>query len=131
MAGKRASAFEDDLDLSGFAPKTDTKTDAKAAPRPAEIKAIAKQARFHEREVPLAPPPPTPVPTATLAPLTAERAPRRYRTGRNRQINIKASDETINALYAIADAQGWVLGETLERALGALQRELNEGRAVR
>ena len=30
--------------------------------------------------------------------------------------------------YAIADQQGWLVGETLERALAALQREL-EGRA--
>jgi hypothetical protein len=26
--------------------------------------------------------------------------------------------------YAIADQQGWLVGETLERALAALQREL-------
>ncbi len=32
--------------------------------------------------------------------------------------------------YAIANRQGWLVGETLERALGALQREL-EGRGAR
>ena len=31
------------------------------------------------------------------------------------------------ALYAIADRQGWLVGETLEHALAALQRELARG----
>jgi hypothetical protein len=31
---------------------------------------------------------------------------------------------TVAALYAIADQQGWLVGETLEHALAALQREL-------
>lgn len=108
MSTRRASAFEsDDIDLSGFAPKT---SHDKGAPLDA-IKAIAQQSKFQERDGP-----------ASAGQGT--RPPRRYRTGRNRQINIKASDATIEALYAIADAEGWVLGETLERALAALQREL-------
>lgn len=113
MAPERASAFEDegDIDLSGFTPKTG------ARGVPAErVKAVAQQAKFRERDVP--------PPATTLPAGEGGRPPRRYRTGRNRQINIKASDTTIEALYAIADAQGWVLGETLERALAALEREL-------
>ena len=47
--------------------------------------------------------------------------PRRRRTGRNTQINIKATPETIARLLAISDRNGWVLGETLEHALAALE----------
>ena len=32
--------------------------------------------------------------------------------------------ESVEALYAIADRQGWLLGETLEHALAALLKEL-------
>ena len=30
----------------------------------------------------------------------------------------------IEAFYGIADRQGWILGETFERAVAALEREL-------
>ena len=56
--------------------------------------------------------------------LCPKREPRRHRTGRNVQFNVKASQETVDAFYAISDRNGWVLGETLEHALAALQREV-------
>jgi hypothetical protein len=34
------------------------------------------------------------------------------------------AERCVEALYAIADRQGWLVDETLERALAALQREL-------
>ena len=40
------------------------------------------------------------------------------------QFNARATPETVEAFYAIADQQGWLVGETLERALAALQKEL-------
>lgn len=49
--------------------------------------------------------------------------PRRRRTGRNAQFNLKARPETISAFCAIADQQGWGLGETLEKAVTLLERE--------
>ena len=49
--------------------------------------------------------------------------PRRRRTGRNAQFNLKAKPETIEAFCAIADGQGWGLGETLEHAVALLKRE--------
>ena len=49
---------------------------------------------------------------------------RRRRTGRNMQVNIKATRETIEKLVAISDAQRGPFGETLEYALAALAREL-------
>ena len=42
--------------------------------------------------------------------------PRRRRTGRNAQFNLKARPDTIGAFCAVADRQGWGLGETLEKA---------------
>jgi len=111
MTNRRASVFDDeaDIDLSGFQPKPRAGRGEEA---PAEaIRAVSEQAQFKSRE----PAPPV------------ERKPqRRHRTGRNRQINFKASDETINEFYAVTDAQGWMLAETLERALAALKRELSE-----
>jgi hypothetical protein len=37
---------------------------------------------------------------------------------------MKVSQETVDTFYAISDRNGWVLGETLEHALAALEREL-------
>jgi hypothetical protein len=108
MTKERASIFADDdaLDLSGFAPKT-----APAEPSdvsPDLVRAIAEASRFPSRE----------------AKPTARRPPRIHRTGRTMQFNARTTPQTVEALYAIADQQGWLVGETLEHALAALQREL-------
>ncbi|PJG45167.1 hypothetical protein CAF53_25540 (plasmid) [Sphingobium sp. LB126] len=55
------------------------------------------------------------------------RQPRRHTTGRNRQINIKATEETIMALYSIADDMGLPLGAVLEQALAALAEKQKGG----
>jgi hypothetical protein len=113
MSSSRASIFtDDDIDVSGFAPKAGADL---SAPPPEQVKAVAEAARFRSRE-----------PAATKPPATPKRQPRRYRTGRNVQFNVKASQEIVDAFYAISDREGWVLGETLEHALDALQRELQE-----
>lgn len=52
-----------------------------------------------------------------------KRRGRRYTTGRNRQINIKATSETIERLYKIADDREMPLGKLLELAVIALERE--------
>jgi len=44
-------------------------------------------------------------------------------TGRNRQINIKATEETIDTLYRVADDLGLPLGAVLEQALAALEAQ--------
>jgi hypothetical protein len=80
---------------------------------PAELaRAVAEASRFPSRE---AKPPPM------------RRPPRIHRTGRTMQFNARAKPETVEALYAIADRQGWLVGETLEHALAALQCELAKG----
>jgi hypothetical protein len=52
------------------------------------------------------------------------REARRYRTGRNVQLNLKVRQEAADTFYALADSQHWVLGEAFEHAVEALKREL-------
>jgi hypothetical protein len=110
---KRASIFEGEMevDLSQFQPKTCP--DSKAPPQE-QVRAVAQTANFTSREAPRVP-----------SPAPKKRTARVHRTGRNVQFNLKASQETVDAFYAVTDANpGWVLGYTLERAIAALQREL-------
>ena len=114
----RAKIFADaepaaTLDLSSFAPKI--AADPLATPAD-QVRAIAESANFRSREPVIAQP-------AGEGREGAKRQPRRHRTGRSVQFNVKASQATIDAFYALSEAQGWVLGETLEHALAALQRE--------
>lgn len=113
MPKKRASIFGDvvDLDLKGFAPKN--RVDTKAPSRE-QVQAVAEAANFPSRQA-----------SAQTPKSAKKRAPRIYRTGRNVQFSAKATQETVDAIYTITDANpGWVLGYTLERAVEALQREL-------
>ncbi len=109
MSDGRASLFgqEADLDLSGFKPKASVKAEL--------VRDIAAHAGFRSRE-------PGALPAAEPS-----RAPRRYRTGRNTQLNLKLRREAVEAFYKIADEQGWVLGEAFEHAVSALQKALREG----
>jgi hypothetical protein len=109
----RASIFEsDELDVSGFAPKSGAD---RSAPAAEAVRAVAEAANFRRREAPAA------------GDHTPARVPRRYRTGRNVQFNIKVSEETRDAFYEIADRQGWKLVETMEKAIAALEQSLAEG----
>jgi hypothetical protein len=115
MSKTRASIFEEDeLDLSGFAPKAIP--DIKAPPA-AEVRAVAEAANFRSREAKVTVPKPA-----------AKREPRRYRTGRNVQLSLKTTQSAIDLFYAIADQQGWVLGETFDRAMKSLQQQLKKAR---
>jgi hypothetical protein len=98
----RAPIFGEDepaLDVSAFTPRP------RPAPDAGAVRTVSEASEFFSRQ-PAAP---------------APRRDRRRRTGRNRQINIKATEETIEALYRLCDRQGWVLGEALERAVAALE----------
>lgn len=113
MSQNRAPVFgtEEPLDLSGFAPKP-------AAPAE-QVRGIAEQAGFRSRD---------PAPPAAAMPEAGRRSPRRYRTGRNVQLNLKVRQEAADAFYALADAQGWVLGEAFEQAIAALERDMKASR---
>ncbi|MFZ3583334.1 hypothetical protein ACOI1H_14335 [Loktanella sp. DJP18] len=110
----------DALDLSDFAP--DPQPQTRQRPEAALARAVAERTGFSSREAagqggstpaaaPVAPPQADPVPV------------RRRRTGRNAQFNLKARPDTIAAFCAVADQQGWGLGETLEYAVALLERE--------
>jgi hypothetical protein len=113
MSKPRASIFDtaDDLDLGGFAPKSSV--DTKGPPAEA-VRAVAEAAQFRSREA-----------SPSKPPKPSKRKARVYRTGRNVQFAVKATKEIVDTFYAITEAQNWVMGETLERAIGALQRELS------
>jgi hypothetical protein len=51
----------------------------------------------------------------------APRKQRRYRTGRDQHVGIKATGETRQRFYAMADERGVVLGEVLKQGLDALE----------
>ncbi|WP_371349436.1 stability/partitioning determinant [Ancylobacter sp. IITR112] len=112
MGDVRTNLFADDdaadLDLSSFRPAKPVRQSEEAT------KTAAAKAGFVSREPKAAAPAPAPAP--------GKPARRVWRTGRNVQLNLKATPETVAAFYAIADAQGWVLGEALEKAV-ELMRE--------
>lgn len=99
-------------DLDDFAPTPAAK------PVPAAIDQLAETSGFPSRKAQR----PAEAGAGEGAPPLA-RPPRRRTTGRNRQINIKATEESIERLYRIADALDLPLGAVLERALDALERE--------
>lgn len=104
---ERAGIFDagPDFDVGGFVPQK-----PKASAPPEKVRQVSEGASFKSRE--------------PAEPKVARREPRRYRTGRNTQFNIKADPDIIDEFYGIADAQVWVLGETLERAVKALKKEI-------
>ena len=112
----RASIFDaEPLDLGDFAPKH---PDAgRRGPDPSAVRSVSEANDFPSRQSAA----PMQAPTAAAEPRPVLR---RRRTGRNIQINIKASQATVDALYRVSDREGWVLGETLEKAIAALEREL-------
>jgi hypothetical protein len=105
-----ADIFED-LDISGFEPKA-----GPPVTPPPGIRAAAESQNFQSRE---------PVRS------TSTRTPARkgnYRTGRNTPFSAKVSLECNNGFYGIAERMKWTMGETLEKALAALERELQTTR---
>lgn len=91
-------------DLDSFTPSSRRRS---AIPKPE-----AAAAGFTSRE-------PTSVPTPAAK-------QRRRRTGRNAQINIKATPETIARFYAAADTIGCGIGEAFEVAVDLLSQKLSD-----
>jgi hypothetical protein len=85
-------------------PKPEERVDESA------IAEVAQQNNFPSRQAPK----PNAVP---------KRKQRRYRTGRNRHLGIKATDETVERFYKAAEARDNIQhGELLRLALNALER---------
>jgi hypothetical protein len=93
-------------DLADFQPKL-----SPASPRPSadKVDAVASAHGFPSRDAA------KPIPQTTTR--------RRFRTGRNQQINIKASADTIARMTRIADALNLPLGAILEKAIEALEQQ--------
>ena len=111
MSTERASIFGDDLDLSEFKPKPPARAE--------EVREVAQKVGFSSRDP--APPPAAPIPEPV------RREQRRYRTGRNVQLNLKVRQEDMDAFYQLADQEGIVLGEAFARAVAAWKQSLTEG----
>ncbi|MBP1806918.1 hypothetical protein [Rubellimicrobium aerolatum] len=114
MSNERASIFDDDLDLSEFKPKPPARAE--------EVREVARKAGFSSRE----PSPPDPMPEPEPEPEPVRREQRRYRTGRNVQLNLKVRQEDMDAFYQLADQEGIVLGEAFARAVAVWKRSLSE-----
>jgi len=78
--------------------------------KPVEEEAIARIAEQHN----------FPSRQAPKSPKVERRKPRVYRTGRNQPFNAKATPETIQRFYKMADEKRLPLGELLKRGLDAL-----------
>lgn len=106
------------LDLGDFAP---TPVSArKEKPAAEAIRAVSEAQGFPSRE-------PAPREKTVAVPPKVEQ--RRYRTGRNKQLSLKVTDETAQRFTRLADEQRLVLGELLERALDAYEAAGKNGKA--
>ena len=114
---KRANIFEDaaELDIDSFKPE------AAPAPEPdlAKLKVISEASNFLSRQA-----------KPLQAPAPVKREQRRHRTGRNVQLNIKATQVAIDEFNALCQEQNWVTGEALERMLAAIKREIKGGKVT-
>src|SRR5690348_14202398 len=91
------------------APVFETKPKKEKAVAQEAIDHIARENNFPSRQAPKAPSAP-------------RRKVRRFRTGRNQQVNVKATAETIEKFLKAADDRNVPLGECLRLALDALDR---------
>ena len=119
MAQEHGDIFAEngDLNLDRFKPKP-----APAADRPAprDLRPIAEKTKFISRESKEVDPPPVPL---------LRRG--RRRTGRTVTITLKTTAEHSNRFYALAEARNWLIGETFENALQALEEKLQRERKGR
>ena len=110
-----------DFDPAQWAPASRPASDPRAARQAAAHAGFRSRERGPDRDPVIAPAGQgAPAPASASGP---EAAPRRRRTGRNAQLNLKVRPATIDAFCALADARGWGLGETLEHAVALLERE--------
>lgn len=110
MNKEPASIFATDNDLT-VAPGT-------ARPSPEQVRAVAQESNFRSREAS--------APAPAIRPV-----PWRYRTGRDVQFNVKVSQATREGFEALAMRLNRPKGELVERALAALEREVERELAGR
>jgi hypothetical protein len=102
----RVNPFANLSEVPAFEPKP-----RKEVPVATEvIERIADENKFLSRQAP-------------KTPKELRRKRRVYTTGRHRQFNMKAKDETVERFHKLADARGVSLAALLELALNALEAE--------
>lgn len=101
MSNNRASIFSDEFETSDFSPKNSKTSIDKEG-----LKKLAESKGFSSRD-------PQPVKEQKKVLVVK----RRNLTGRNKQLNIRVTEETFIKFYKIADENHWTLGETLEKCL--------------
>ena len=106
---ERVNSFaqaDDDLDVTGFGVKTTP------PPRPSkdQVDETAKMVGFPSR--------------APVITETTDKPVRRFRTGRNIQLNLKINQESQEKFYAIADKLNVPLGQVFEIAIEALENKI-------
>ena len=107
------------LDLGGLDDFKPTPRAAQQPKPPVEaIRAVSEAEGFPSRQS-------TPREKAKPTPVKVEQ--RRYRTGRNKQLSLKVTEETAQRFTRLADEQRLVLGELLERALDAYEEIRRKG----
>jgi len=104
MTSQRVNPFADISELPVFEtrPKKETPVARET------IERIAEENNFPSRQAP--------------RPKEPKRKRRVYRTGRNRQLSIKVTSETVERFYKMADERKATLGALLEQALDSLDR---------
>jgi hypothetical protein len=107
----RANPF---ADVTAALPNFQPKPKASQPVATDQVERIAKEHNFPSRQPVKA----KPRPPRRIA---------RHRTGRNQQLNIKATAETIDRFYKLADKRRVALGELLEQALDALEKSAGQG----
>lgn len=109
MSTERANPFADLGGLPTFEPKSKAPGSPVARER---IEQIAEAHDFPSRQA------------QTRSPSSAAPKPqrRRYKTGRNQQLNVKATAQVIERFYKLADQRRVPLGELLDQALSALEK---------
>ena len=110
MVKQRAKLIDDDL-ASALSSIPEGSGKTKNNVSKADIKKVSESANFVSREAP--------------KPME-KRQQRRHRTGRNIQFATKLSKETFDSVYTISDQQNWLIAETIENALAALQEKLKK-----
>lgn len=104
MTTQRVNPFAGLADMPVFEPKPRRKNPVARE----TIEQIAQDNGFPSRQAPKA--------------REQRRKRRTYTTGRNRQFNIKATSETVERFYKMADERKVALCALLEQALDALER---------
>ncbi len=124
MSDARPNIFED-IDLSGFAPKSEGET----PPSPETVRQVSEEGGFPSR-----------APWSRAAPPPPPRRLAAAKTGRTVLLNARITQRAHDRFHDIVEAERLryeagelthrvTLGEVVERALAALEREIGQGGA--